>query len=274
VFYLFPVLLMSSLVGLWPGLVFAVLSPAAWTMADYMSGQSFSRPAYLIWNLLVRGLYYMLVAIMADRLHKAFSYQYSISQIDPLTNLLNSRGFYEKGYQAIFGKPKSSDSFTVAYLDLDNFKSVNDERGHAVGDELLCRVAEVMRKSAQEDDLLARFGGDEFVLLLRRVGLPDVQASFGRLREQLLDSMRHAGWPVTFSIGVLTFELPPNSLKEMVRLVDDLMYQVKRGGKDGILFRLYRASVVEPETPPRSSVAGLRRGDALACRSGNDQRGV
>ena len=101
-------------------------------------------------------------------------------------------------------------------------------------DELLKTVANVMKESARLSDIVSRLGGDEFVLLLPEVDAHQAYAVVERLRERLLDEMQKHAWPVTFSIGVVTFEMAPDSVLEMLRHADETMYQSKHNGKNRI----------------------------------------
>ena len=183
------------------------------------------------------------MVILADRLRKALHYEKSISRIDPLTTLYNSRGFYERAYRVLEDLRKQETPFTVAYIDLDNFKSINDQHGHDTGDTVLRWVASVMLKGIGRGDVAARFGGDEFVLLTQNDEADAPGGMINRLRDELQRAMKTQGWPITFSIGVLTFHVPPQTLKDIVKMVDDLMYKVKRNGKDGITFYRYEAAL-------------------------------
>src|SRR5262249_18417790 len=103
------------------------------------------------------------------------------------------------------------------------------------GDELLRQVAAVIRAETRANDLVARLGGDEFALLLPEVSEASGAAALTRVHEALLQGMSLRGWPVTFSIGAGTFLQPTAEVDDLVGYVDDLMYRVKRGGKNRLL---------------------------------------
>jgi diguanylate cyclase (GGDEF)-like protein len=128
---------------------------------------------------------------------------------------------------------------TLAYIDLDGFKKVNDQLGHNVGDEVLRIAAKTLRAGVRRPDTVARLGGDEFALLLPQTDVAGAQTFLPRLREELLAAMRRNGWPVTFSIGALTCPTAPASLAEVVSEADELMYDVKRAGKNAIRYGVY-----------------------------------
>jgi len=100
-------------------------------------------------------------------------------------------------------------------------------------------VVDTIQKQIRVADFLARFGGDEFAILLADIGQDDAKRIVQRLRKALLEKMDMHVWDVTFSIGVLTFLTMPHSVEEMVRLADELMYEVKIGGKNAIKYSVY-----------------------------------
>jgi diguanylate cyclase (GGDEF)-like protein len=121
---------------------------------------------------------------------------------------------------------------TLAYVDLDSFKEVNDRSGHAAGDRVLVTVARHMRKSVRQTDLVARMGGDEFALILPNTGKDAALAVLDKLLKTLSRSMHQNYWPVTFSVGLVTFVNPPESVDWMIRRADEAMYSVKQAGKN------------------------------------------
>ncbi|MFA5976561.1 MAG: hypothetical protein WC859_10420, partial [Elusimicrobiota bacterium] len=94
-FYLFPTCLVASYVNWCWGFVFALASSAAWILALHSIGLTYEKPVYLLWSFAVRVAYYLMMVFFAITLRKRFLFEHSISRVDPLTNLLNSRGFYE-----------------------------------------------------------------------------------------------------------------------------------------------------------------------------------
>jgi diguanylate cyclase (GGDEF)-like protein len=120
----------------------------------------------------------------------------------------------------------------LAYIDLDNFKTVNDTYGHLIGDSLLRLVADTIRNNIRTTDVLARLGGDEFVVLLPETDFEQSEIVINKVQTQLLDEMKKNNWPVTFSIGAVTFLTPPESVDEMIKKADNLMYSAKKNGKN------------------------------------------
>jgi diguanylate cyclase (GGDEF)-like protein len=130
---------------------------------------------------------------------------------------------------------------TLLYIDADNFKIVNDQWGHQTGDQVLIRIARILKNHLRGTDITARLGGDEFVVLLPETASEAAQITARKLRTRLLEDLQRAGWPVTFSIGVLTFTTPPYTVDAMVTEADALMYAVKRSGKNAMKYEIATA---------------------------------
>jgi diguanylate cyclase (GGDEF)-like protein len=129
--------------------------------------------------------------------------------------------------------------FTVVCIDLDNFKIVNDCFGHSTGDILLRLVARTLQQNIRATDTVARLGGDEFAILLPETGQNVAEVILQRVQKINLDIMRRHGWPVTLSIGVVTFTSPPSTVDETLRISDQLMYSAKNNGKNSIQYEVF-----------------------------------
>ena len=237
VFYLIPIFLVSWGVGRRAAIFLSILSAILWFIADVGSGHPYSNPAYPYWNAAVRLGFFLAVAYLAWHLQEAQEGETILARIDPLTGIPNRRAFLEIAERESRRTRRYKYSVTVAYIDLDNFKAVNDRHGHSVGDELLKVVAQTLRESVRETDLAARLGGDEFAILLPETTLDGAKKFLENLRSRLGRTMRENKWPVTFSIGSITFARFV-TVEEMVRRADSLMYAVKQKSKDAINYEL------------------------------------
>jgi len=117
---------------------------------------------------------------------------------------------------------------------------VNDSQGHAEGDLLLIEVARCLKNALRATDIVARLGGDEFACLLPETKQEDAIAAFSKARELLKSQMSHSDWPVSFSVGLVTFEAIPTDIKEAMKVADDLMYSVKKSKKNNISYEVWR----------------------------------
>jgi diguanylate cyclase (GGDEF)-like protein len=162
-----------------------------------------------------------------------------LSLIFHLTKVYNSRAFYELAKQELNRSRRYRHPLTLAYFDLDNFKTVNDSFGHQIGDQLLAAVGEVIRQSIRASDIAARMGGDEFVLLLVESNSEAARQLIARIQTNLLATMRENGWPVTFSIGMVCWHRPLKQLEELIKAADHLMYEVKNAGKNEVRYQVF-----------------------------------
>ncbi len=238
-FYLAPILLTSWLHYECRACAIAIpcLAAGTWIAADILSGHLYSRPWIPWWNMAIRLGIFLVVGIAVSRLRRANANEQRLSRIDALTGAVNSRYFAELAAREISRSARSAEPLTFAYLDVDNFKAVNDTLGHGQGDELLRTLAEAVRGRIRDIDIFARLGGDEFGLLLPRTD----SAQGAAVVDKVQAIFRHAvarRWNVSLSVGVVTYRRPPRSWEDMVKAADALMYASKREGKDRSSFDL------------------------------------
>jgi len=158
-----------------------------------------------------------------------------IAHYDALTNLPNRVLLADRLQQAIIQSQRRNKSLAVAYLDLDGFKSVNDQHGHEIGDELLVAVSGAMKTALREGDTLARIGGDEFVAVLVDLDSPrDCEPVLARLLHAAADSVKigEAELQVSASIGVTLYPQDGADADQLMRHADQAMYQAKQSGKN------------------------------------------
>ena len=129
-------------------------------------------------------------------------------------------------------------ALTLSYVDLDDFKAVNDAHGHVQGDRILRVVGPVLQGSVRATDTAARLGGDEFALVFPDTASSGAQQVISKLASELQEALDSDGWRVTCSIGVVTFLDSERSAEDAVATADKLMYQVKQKGKGAVAFRV------------------------------------
>jgi len=233
-FYLLPLWIASWWGEDEAGVAVAVLSAAVATGSNAVGPEPQTALAFLGWNFTVRSVTFVAFVKVVLRLQDAIATQRHLAYSDALTGLANARAFFRHLASEIDRCRRYQRTFTLAYLDLDHFKTVNDTRGHAEGDRLLRELAGVLRHSTRITDFSARLGGDEFGLLFPETSYERATAALQKVTDQVEELMQLEGWPVTLSIGAVTFEKPPGSADEAIRVVDHLMYRVKREGRDGV----------------------------------------
>jgi diguanylate cyclase (GGDEF)-like protein len=157
-----------------------------------------------------------------------------MASFDALTGLLNRRSF-ETALQAEINRQKRyGGSFSLAVLDLDKFKQLNDSQGHQGGDTALQRVASLLQGGSRNTDTVFRLGGDEFAILMPHTGKDDGVTHCESLRKAIRVNMLAAGFDVSASMGVASFAEAPASLDAAVQLADTAMYLAKaQPGSDG-----------------------------------------
>ncbi|MDP1526303.1 MAG: diguanylate cyclase [Rhodocyclaceae bacterium] len=235
VFFILPLLVVSWYNGRRFGVGLAVLAAIEWFIADrYLAGDQ-ADVVPLIFNTVMRLAIFILGAWFIGEMRRVLLRESRMAREDALTGLPNRREFHERGQQAFAQAQRQSAAFTAVFIDLDHFKEANDTLGHDVGDRLLATVAQIMREHVRASDISGRIGGDEFALLLPNTHGEGAVIYVEKMRERLLAAMRAQHWPVTFSIGVASYMVAPADFAAVLRQADDLMYEVKRGGRNRIL---------------------------------------
>jgi diguanylate cyclase (GGDEF)-like protein len=236
-FYLIPIVLVTWFAGKKLGLVMCVISAITWFIADDLTGQAYSQPIIRYWNAAVRLGFFVVVTLLLPLL-KELDREKEMARIDYLTGSANRRFFFEMAQRELDRSQRYKRPFTIAYIDLDDFKTVNDQWGHRVGDKLLCVVVDQARKYLRKTDTIARLGGDEFMLLLPETDQAASQVIVSRIQLALLDEMQRNNWPVTFSIGVLTCQHAQITIDDLIKKADELMYSVKKNGKNAVAYEV------------------------------------
>jgi diguanylate cyclase (GGDEF)-like protein len=235
-FYLIPVTMAAWALGRTSGLTFSLLSATMWLAANLLSGWNFSSGFVGVWNTLLRFGFYAVTTFLLTELRHALEKERNLANTDPLTGALNRRSFNEIAENKMIASEVGRRPYTMVYIDLDNFKNINDLLGHATGDVVLRSVVDTIRDQIRGSDFIARLGGDEFAILLTDTDRDHAQPIVERLQACLLETMKAKEWEITFSIGVLTVLRMPPSVDVLVSLTDALMYDVKAHGKNAIRY--------------------------------------
>lgn len=156
---------------------------------------------------------------------------------DQLTGLLNRRGFHEYGEKAFSLARRAGSPLSVIMADIDRFKYINDEFGHAAGDAALAHFAALFAEDRRKEDIVARVGGEEFAVLLPGTGLRDALALADRLCDKIGTNpmdLTSVGLPMTSSFGVATLSDQDTDLDDMLRRADRALYRSKRAGRNQV----------------------------------------
>jgi diguanylate cyclase (GGDEF)-like protein len=249
-FLLIPIALATWYGSYRHGIYFALLSAFIWLLIDTVfSEHQYSHLLIPYWNTAVRLGLFLITTLFLSQLKIQLNSEQNLSRTDNLTGVMNGRGFAEVAEKLFELGARHGRPTCLAYIDLDNFKRVNDDLGHSVGDKVLQTVGEVLLKSVRKSDLVCRLGGDEFAVVLPETSEAGAKSAFNKLKQNLVLAMQKNNWIVGFSIGVISFDSPPNNFDQAVKLADALMYQVKKSGKNNILFEHYTPEKMTPLNP-------------------------
>jgi len=178
-------------------------------------------------------LYLFVLGLLGMMRRERAGHQYAVAT-DQLTAAANARAFRALAQAEVERAQRYQRNLSLACLDVDDFKTINDRLGHPEGDYVLLEVSHMMRSVVRSTDTVARIGGDEFAILM-----PDTEASSARIvidrvRAEISRLRTSDGRPIPCSIGLVTFDGPPTSLKELVAAGDELLYRAKESGKDRV----------------------------------------
>jgi diguanylate cyclase (GGDEF)-like protein len=242
IFYLAPLIAVTWYASRVVGYTLAGLSAAIWFVTQLLDPAPAVTSGIIVWNTAMRALVYAVVVALTTRLRRSLFLERELARTDPLTGLLNRRQFYVVLEAELRRAERWHRPFTLAYLDMDNFKQVNDRLGHNVGDFLLTTAATTLRSSVRTVDAVARVGGDEFVMLLVEADASAAQTVMRRVHKNVLEVLHIHGWPVSCSVGMITFDTPPDTVNSAITQADALMYEAKANGKGQVMHRVVAAS--------------------------------
>ncbi len=246
-FYVLPIFLATWFIGKWAGITTSILSCVTSFGINLPTILVKSSPIYIAWDFTLDMAFFLLLTFMFRMLWHKFDEANKLALRDPLTQALNRRSLNEVAEHELIATKRHHRPFSIAFFDLDNFKVVNDQFGHKIGDRLLCSVVDVMTAAVRGTDLVARLGGDEFVVVCPESDETQTKKVIVRLRRALLGAMEKEGWPVTFSIGVVTGYPNSSSWDEILHRADLLMYRVKSAKKNGILYEVISEPSIYPQ---------------------------
>jgi len=234
IFYLIPVALTSWFIGEKSGIFISLFCTLCWVLLNNLKTGFFLGSYLGYWNAFVRLAFYLTVTYLLSELRISRNREIKLARTDEITGVANKKLFIELANLELKRSRRYGHPFTVTYIDLDNFKRINDNGGYKIGDIVLKNVAQTIKNTVRETDIVARLGGDEFAILLPGLAYEPAQIVIDRVQVQLLETMDKNLWPVTFSIGAITFINQPESADEIIEKIDYLMYCIKNNGKNSI----------------------------------------
>lgn len=231
VVYLAPIAFAAWAVNRTWGLLLAVLCAFLGLAADTAAGIRYSLPLVGAWNALIRLTSYTIIVMLLAALQRQLSKATFAARTDALTGVYTRRYAFELLERELIRSYRYGHTLALAYLDVDDFKDINDRFGHEGGDEVLRAVAGALQSASRDTDVVARIGGDEFLLALPETDEVAAAALLERLSEAATQAASAIGRPVTVSVGCMCFGPDVVSVKVAVQAVDAIMYEVKNAGK-------------------------------------------
>lgn len=230
-FYLAPVVAAAWYVGRSAAVSVALTAAVCWFAADYLLRTSLGLS---LWNGLTRLVIYTAQGWLVATLREDRRREARLARTDAVTELANSRSFYE----SLDEFAAEEGTIGAMFLDLDNFKRVNDRFGHAAGDAVLKRVALAMTRAVRDTDIVARIGGDEFGILLHEI---DERAS-AAVAVRIIDGIRaiardYDGTDFGASIGVSICRAGQIDPANLIRVADAALYEAKQIQKGSFVIR-------------------------------------
>jgi diguanylate cyclase (GGDEF)-like protein len=246
IFYLVPIGIAA-----WHGtrklaLWMAVVSAIVWLVTDLSAEHTYRSAIIPCWNATVRLGFFVVVSHLLSSQRNQLRRETESARIDQLTGIKNTKGFLSETQMLWDLATRHGHTSSLAYIDVDNFKDVNDNYGHGEGDAVLTAVAAALADSVRTTDIVGRLGGDEFALFLPETSSEGAAYVLQRVQERVIQLAGERGWPIALSVGVMVVRPPYPPLAQALRAADELMYRAKRAGKNRV--------VIEPAAlPPDAS---------------------
>lgn len=245
-FYLLPVVVAAWICGRLNGGVTAGLATALWILVDVGGFPVRMRYGLIVWNSVIELAFFSGVSLLASFVAKQAHHLQELAREDSLTGVANRRAFVEALNGVVNLSMRRASPWTLIYIDVDDFKRINDRLGHRVGDDVLRTAGRALLAATRRTDVVARLGGDEFAVLMPETDSRQAETAVWKLQALLDSAVKKGGWLVTFSIGVTTFFAVPTSADAALAAADAQMYEVKRRRKAAVSFGVWDAGRLDP----------------------------
>jgi diguanylate cyclase (GGDEF)-like protein len=222
------------------GYIVSFFCVIVWLTVDLTSGCKYSHFFIPYWNAIIRLAFFIMFLYLLYYFKKYYKRILQLVRIDFLTGIYNIRAFYKLADSERNRALRNKYNLIVCFIDLDNFKSINDNFGHKVGNELLKKIANLIKKNLRITDIVARLGGDEFIVLLPQTEYDQSIKIMNKLNNIIKDKIKINKLFITMSIGIANFIKIPSSVDIMIQKADNLMYLAKNKGKNNIKSAVYK----------------------------------
>lgn len=254
-FYILPIVIATWYAGKNAGFVIAFLSAVPLFLEQLNNNYLVNHQGIFFWNLFLQIGTTLTVVFLLDRLVAHAKNESNLARIDSVTGILNRRGFFEHLEFSLGLMAREEVKLALAYIDLDDFKAINDKEGHDEGDRVLRLVASTLEQSARQSDVIGRLGGDEFALLIHGVDQEQAPFFIEKIRLALKRAFETEKLMVTCSIGCVTFHALVIDINSAIKAADLLMYKVKREGKNGVVVEEFNPQLVNTNESTRTNEA-------------------
>lgn len=235
--YCLPVAVAAWIAGFRCGIAVAVGATAFDLSTTVISSHHRHGNSILLINVFFASGAYLGTAYVMAELRWHLERERKFSRLDPVTGVCNLRALNEAARSELERLRRYDRPVSIAYIDVDDFKCVNDTLGHGMGDKLLRLIGHAVKKELRALDVVARVGGDEFAILLPETDGERAHLVMSRIQREVYQVCKELlGRPLTLSIGVKTFVQAPATVEDMLHDADQLMYTVKHDHKDAVAF--------------------------------------
>ncbi len=242
-FYMIPLVMISWFCGRLYGLIAAVISAVMVLIADlFWQGLPFAEPFIVVWNVGTRLILFTFIIFVITKMRidlriirDIAEREKFLARVDPLTDVPNTRFFYEIMSKEAEVAQTLKYPIAFAYIDVDDFKSINDNYGHLIGDKVLRQIGMILKNSLRGGDIVARLGGDEFGIFMPRIKISEAEMVIKRLTALIKIELLKDGYQISVSVGLVSYAAMPAVPNVIIRTADELMYRAKNEGKDRVV---------------------------------------
>jgi diguanylate cyclase (GGDEF)-like protein len=233
IFYMIPVVIVGWRASFRHAAAMSFIASVLLAAANVHSGVKHSSLWVYCWNPGTRFAIYFGICFLLQKLRTTVQELSILSEIDSLTGVRNRRAFVELLDNELSRHRRTGQSIAVAFIDLDRFKEINDTHGHQKGDQVLQTVAGILLNHLRKSDVVGRFGGDEFAILMPETTADGAQSALEAVLPRMCEAQSTLGFPVTFSVGVVSGRGKMTS-DQLIHEADMVMYEVKKEGGNSI----------------------------------------
>ncbi|WP_210252964.1 GGDEF domain-containing protein [Rhizobium sp. 18065] len=243
--YIIPIAIAAFTRGRQIGLLVALVAAAVTLSKGFTLTESINA-AVLLQNAAPRVVAFAFVAIAAAAFRQSYHAVSTLASSDRMTGVLNKAAFHQCASALLEASRRQREYAMLLFIDLDDFKSVNDRYGHEAGDRVLQSFGSVAGSAMRRGDCLGRIGGDEFAALIPATSISAARQLAAALHERFTQALLACDMPVTCSVGaVVATPENTNELPDLLRQADALMYQSKTAGKNAFLFEVAADADIE-----------------------------